>query len=256
MKSVLFAAAMLAAIVAVPDANAQVLVSEDFSYADGDLATNGGWNQYGSATPPLQVVSGQAVIEQDGNPTQDVKIDFASAAGTIYYGLDFTVDDLGTPFSGTDFEYFAVFYNGTGGDNLSARVDLQAPTGAGDFAVGIASDEGTADATWGTDLNFGTTYRAVVSYNQATNQAQFWLDPAVPSDLSILGEDRPDPGDVVSGFGLRQATSDSGGTVRVDNLLVGRTFEDVVTFSSVPEPGSITLMAIGLLGVASRRRRA
>ena len=37
-------------------------------------------------------------------------------------------------------------------------LDLKYTTSAGDFSIGIASDEGTADATWATDLNYGTTF--------------------------------------------------------------------------------------------------
>ena len=148
----------------------------------------------------------------------------------LYYSIEFSVDDLGAPLdpANTDFEYFSTFYNGAGGDNLSARIDIVAPSGTGVFTVGIASDDGTADTTWATDLTYDTTYRAVVSYDQDDNLATLWIDPVVESDTSILGTNQPDAGDIISAFALRQATSDAAETVRIDNILVGTTFESVL----------------------------
>jgi hypothetical protein len=129
-----------------------------------------------------------------------------------------------------DFEYFATFYAARpgGGDDLSARLDIVAPSGSGDFSVGIASDDGTADATWATDLTFDTTYHAVVSYDQDDNLATLWIDPVVESDTSILGTNQTTAGDIVSAVALRQATSDASETVRIDNLMVGTSFKSVV----------------------------
>lgn len=214
-----------------------VLVSEPFDYPDGDLVGNGGWVGYGSdQSNPVQVESGQAVIARpDG--VQDVNHPFAGAPGTLYYSLEFSVDDLGAPYpldGSPDFEYFATFYDGTGGDNLSARLDIQAPSGAGDFTVGIASDNGTADATWATDLTFGTTYRAVVSYDQVDNLATLWIDPVLESDTSILGANLAVVGDTISAVALRQASSDGAETVRIDNLMVGTSFKSVVPAPPAP----------------------
>lgn len=256
--NMLFAAILLAATVTTSSANADILLFDSFNYPDGALVPNGGWTEYGNDQPEdLLVESGQAVIRHSV-ATQDANRSFTGVAGTLYYGLDFSVDDLGQPFSSgsTDFEYFATFYNGdnVGINNLSARLDIVAPSGSGDFSVGIATDDGTADATWATDLTYGTTYRVVVSYNQADNVAQLWLDAVVESDLSILGTNQPTVGDTVSAFALRQTGSDEGETIRVDNLVVGTTFSDVVV--AIPEPSSTTILAIGLLGLLSKRRRS
>jgi len=94
--------------------------------------------------------------------------------------------------------------------------------------VGIATTAGTADATWATDLTFGTTYRAVVRYDQDANIAELWIDAVLETDTSILGADETDPGDAVDSFALRQSDSNLNETVYVDNLCVGTTFADVV----------------------------
>ena len=94
--------------------------------------------------------------------------------------------------------------------------------------MGIATTAGTADATWATDLTFGTTYRAVVRYDQDANIAELWIDAVLETDTSILGADETDPGDAVDSFALRQSDSNLNETVYVDNLCVGTTFADVV----------------------------
>ena len=199
------------------------LPSDDFSYADGPLVGNGGWNNH-SGTSGDMLVSGGQVVVQHGVPSEDANIPFAPVAGAIYYGIDFSVDDLGHPYVGTDNEYFAHFRTGF---NFSARLDVVPAPGGGDFSVGIASDDSTADAIWPADLTYGTTYRAIVRYDQVTNQAQLWIDASVDTDPSIMGDDQADPGDTVDSFALRQSDSDENETLRVDNLIVGTSFDSV-----------------------------
>ena len=204
-------------------------VSESFSYADGSLDGNGLWLSFGGTDGDLLVSSGQAVLQMGGG-SEDISLVFTSVSGSLYYGLDFSVDDLGAPYTGTDNEYFAHFK--TGGFDYSARLDIVAPTGGGDFSVGIASDESTADTVWATDLTYGTTYRVIVKYDQDTNQAQLWIDASVDTDPSILGEDRTDPGDSVSQFAFRQSGSSENEIIRVDNLSIGSTFGAVTLGTS------------------------
>jgi len=206
-------------------ASAAILASEDFSYPDGLLVPNGGW-AYHSGNDDFMVASGEAVVEH-GTPSGDVNLAITpTGGGDIYFAFDFSVDDLGAPYSGgTDYEYFAHFK--TDGTAFCARMDVVAPSGAGDYSVGIASDESTADATWGADLTFGVDYHVVVRYNQDDNIAQLWLDTTSYDGTSILGEDRTDPGDAVTQFALRQSDSSENEIVRVDNVVVSDACEDV-----------------------------
>ena len=58
-----------------------------------------------------------------------------------------------------------------------------------DFSVGISSDVNTAEAIWPTDLTYGTTYRAIIRFNQDTGTATLWIDASLSSDPSIVGSD-------------------------------------------------------------------
>jgi len=229
---------------------------ESFSYADGSLDGNG-WLSFGGAAGDLLVSSGQAVLQMGGG-SEDISLVFTPVSGSLYYGLDFSVDDLGAPYTGTDNEYFAHFK--TDGFDYSARLDIVPPTGGGDFSVGISSDQSSADTVWATDLTYGTTYRVIVKYDQVTNQAQLWIDASVEGDTSILGNDQPDPGDSVSQFAFRQSGSSQSETIRVDKLRVSTTFNAVVlevndnqieNFRFSPNPTSL-----GYVNISSRSQTA
>ncbi|NNF16545.1 MAG: hypothetical protein HKN70_07335, partial [Gammaproteobacteria bacterium] len=243
----------LGLMIASVQASAAILAFDNFDYADGSLVPNGGWATHSGTAGDLLVSGGQVVV-QHGTPSEDANIEFTGVAGDIYYGLDFTVNASGM-IIGTDNEYFAHFRVADSFD-FSARLDVVSATSGGDFTVGIASDDSTADAIWGTDLDFGVTYRAVVKYDQVNNIATLWIDALFASDTSIVGDDRADPGDMVNSFALRQSDSDLNETVLVDNLVIGSTFDDVVRGASpIPVPAAIWLFAsaLGLLGFKGRK---
>ncbi|WP_400076319.1 T9SS type A sorting domain-containing protein [Winogradskyella sp. R77965] len=212
----------------------QVIVAEDFDYPDGSLVPNGGWANTSGTAGDFLVSSGEAVV-QHGTPSEDVEISFSSVTGDIYAGFDFSVDDLGAPYSsaGTDFEYFAHM-------SFRAQLDIVPPTGGGDYSVGISSDANIAEAVWATDLTYGTTYRAIIRFNQDTGTAELWINPATSTDTSIIGTD--DGATSVDSFDLRQSDSDENETIRVDDLMVGQTFNDVLTFTAQTDP-EITIVS-------------
>jgi len=233
----------------------QVITSDDISYPDGSLVGNGSWVNHSGTAGDMLVASGQVVV-QHGTPSEDANIPF-TAAGVIYFGLDFSVDDLGAPYNPAnsaggntnDFEYFAHFKDG--GFGFRARLDIVPPSGAGDFSVGISSSTSTAQATWATDLTYGVTYRAVVKYDQTSGLAQLWIDPD-PSDeggsTSISGT--ADGATTIESFALRQSDSSENETVRVDNIVIGSSFalstkeNQIDGFELYPNPTSEAFITI------------
>ncbi|WP_299116315.1 T9SS type A sorting domain-containing protein [uncultured Winogradskyella sp.] len=211
----------------------QVILAEDFSYPDGSLVANSAWVNTSGTAGTFLANSGQAVILQDNSAPEDVAIDFTSVAGDIYAGFDFSVDDLGAPISGTDFEYFAHF-------DFRARLDIQAPNNTGDFTVGIASNSSTGEVSWANDLDFGVTYRAILKFDQTGGTAQLWINPV--NDMSTSISSTVSAPLSVSQFEFRQSNSSGDETVRVDNLMLGQTFNDVLVFMAQTNP-SITITA-------------
>ncbi|MBC8422808.1 hypothetical protein H8E07_01675 [bacterium] len=211
-------------------ASAAILASDDFTYDDGLLVPNGGWTHH-SGNDDLMVVSGEAVVEH-GTPSEDAHIVFTPTTNaTVYFEFDFSVDDLGAPYVGTDNEYFAHFMPETG-FNYRARMRVNPPTGVGDYTVGISTQaSSTTDAVWATDLTFDVDYHVIVAYNQVANTTVLWIDATSYTDASILGADEDDLDAEFSGrFALRQSDSSENETIRVDNLVISDTCEDV--FSS------------------------
>lgn len=203
-----------------------MLLTEDFTYVDGSLVGNGAWKSVGGTAGDFLVASNQAVVEH-GTPSEDVEIPFTQVTGAVYAGFNFSVDDLGAPYSGTDNEYFAHF-------DFKARMDVVAPSGSGDFSVGISSGSGSAEVTWATDLTFGTSYRAVLKYDQDTGITQLWINPTTSADTSITTSTASVAN--VSNFELRQSDSSENETVRVDDLMIGQTFTDVLAFVAATDP--------------------
>lgn len=231
-----------------------VLVDFDnFDYADGSsLIDSPKWANHSGTSGDLLVSGGEAVV-QHGTPSEDANLAFSTlTSGSVYFGLTFSVDDLGAPYSGTDNEYFAHFKDS--GFGFVGRVDIVAPGSSGDFSVGIASFSSTADATWGSDLTFDSDYRLVVKYDIDADQAQLWINPTAESDTSILGAAGTQPTSVEA-FALRQSDSSENETLRVDGLVIGTTFND--TIAAVPEPSSFLLggLVCSVLVVNIARRR-
>ncbi|UKM65254.1 T9SS type A sorting domain-containing protein [Flavobacteriaceae bacterium GSB9] len=204
----------------------QIILTESFDYTDGSLVGNGTWSNHSGTEGDLLISSGEAVV-QHGSPSEDANISFTAVSGSIYYAFDFSVDDLGAPYSGSDNEYFAHFMVGT--SSFTARLDIVPPASNGDFSVGIATLSSTAEAIWATDLSFETTYRATVKYDQDTNQTQLWINASSEEDTSIQGSDQDDPGNAITAFALRQSDSSENETVRVDNIIISQSFEATLT---------------------------
>ncbi len=205
---------------------AAIIVSDDFSYPDGSLVGNGDWFNHSGTVGDLLVSGGQAVVTH-GDPSEDVTLPFdPTTEADIFFTFDFSVDDLGAPYSGTDAEYFAHFKPEAGFD-YRARMDVQAPTGSGDYTVGISTTTSTAEAIYPVDLMYGVTYNVIVQYDQINNFARLWIDATADTDMFIAGNVEGAPGTIISGFALRQSDSDMNETIRVDNLVISDDCLDV-----------------------------
>lgn len=220
----------------------QVILSDDFTYPDGDLVNNAAWDNHSGSGSFIQVSGGQAVLVHGSGSREDANTPFTPVAGEIFFGIDFSVS-AGSNISGSDNEYFMHFKDG--GSGFRGRVDIVEPSSGGNYSIGISSSTSTAQATWATDLTFGVTYRATVGYDQDTGLARLWIDASSLGDTNISGT--PDGATSISAFALRQSTSAENETITVDNLIVAQSFGEtlstndfsVKTFGVYPNPTSV-----------------
>ena len=201
--------------------------NDSFDYEDGPLISSSYWSNFSGEEGDLLVNTGQVLV-QHGDPSEDAGLSFNAVDGILYYAFDFSVNDPGEVISGNDSEYFAMFKDD--GFNYRAKIDIvPANNEANDFTVGIASRGNSADSVWPDDLNFETTYRATVKYDQNQNIAQLWINANSEADLSISGNDEDDPGTTITQFGLRQSDSSNNEGILIDNLSISQTFSETLS---------------------------
>jgi hypothetical protein len=142
-----------------------------------------------------------------------------------------------------DFEDSTVDYTTTGGEGgfgFRARTDVVAPSGAGDFPLGIATSSSTAETTLPTDFTFGNTVPVMIVFNIDTGLATLTAGGNTISSTTVS------LGNTVESFGLRQSNSSSDELIVVDNL--------TLSYEGVPEPSTALLGSLALLGLLRRKR--
>ncbi len=247
-KTALFvfsAAALVAAL--APMARATVLYSTDFNaptYSDGPIIGQDGWAITGtSVVNPIMVAN----TATNGNVTltttgQDVN---HSGLTPVTSGSVFLSADINVASAQATGDYFIHLGDGTSTD-FYARTYVKA-SGAG-YVMALGTSSGTA-VTYGTTvLSFGTTYRMVAQYNfnlpgTTDDTASLYINPTDPiyggDNLYVAGTTIGTDATTISGVNLRQGTASSAPGVTVDNI-------DVAV---VPEPASILLSGLGLIGL-------
>lgn len=242
-----FMSFVFAALFAAATANAAVLVTEDFSYDDGDITTTSGgvWSAHsGAGAVPIQIEDEAAVFSHGSGSREDVSIDFGAVESDVLTAtFDLVVND-DAAISGSDSEYFAHFFS-TGSFNFTARVDIVPGEDDGDYTLGIATTSSTAESILGVDFEFGETVAVSLSYDFDTGLASLSAGGETESSTTSVIEDE------LNLFGLRQSNSSSDETITVDNLVV------TGTPVQVPEPTSVALILFGAsaFGAVSMRRR-
>lgn len=249
MNNRLFVAAAVIAFGALSGlVKADVYFSEGFDYSDGSLTTvSSDWTRHSGTEGQIQVSGGKVLLTDSQSEDVNRLLGTTITTGTVFAGFDFSVS-ANNP-GGTDFEYFAHFGNGT--SDFTARMDVNTADANG-FLVGI-SHTSTAQASWGSTLSYDTVYRAIIGYDRDSGLANLWIDASQDTDTSIVTTTNDTNN--VEGFYLRESSSSVNETIVVDDLVVGSTFADVVTFNAVPEPSGLLVLGLfGFAGLARRRR--
>jgi hypothetical protein len=259
--------------------------ADGFDYANGQLTTfdgttafagnnvsGGNWVTY-SPVPPsainpgsITVANGKAILNEPSTEDAERSVpnaatEFQTPGETWYYSALVTVlDERPSLATAITKEYFMLVKD-TSQAALRARLYVDNPTVAGTagYRLAIGASSGAANAVnFPTDLAFGTEYKVVVSYAHDTGFSQLWVNPTSTLSPSVTGVLGASPGTFVSALGLRQAFFGGGAAnteIHIDGVRFGDTFADV---ASIPEPATVALSALGLVGIAlaSRRRIA
>jgi hypothetical protein len=211
------------------------LVSDSFTYSDGNLVGNGNWANFSGTSGQIQVSSGLITIT-DSN-SEDARVTFtAQSSGTVYFGYDIKVTDPSS-YSGTDYEYFCGFADNTTFEN---RVDIAAFSASG-WKPGMSNTSSTAESVWASDLSYATTYRVVVGISISTGVSELWIDPSSTSSTKITGTGSQSVTEIDALY-LRQSGATPNVSLTIDNLSISTDFDEAKTFpvAAVSDPTSFS----------------
>jgi hypothetical protein len=230
---------------------AAIIFQDTFNKADQALLgttpnTGGNWTITGtSVVSPIQISGNQVPLVSTG---QDAFAAFApavpNAAGfPIRTSADINLSAVGTG------DYFLHLSDPAGTTSFFFQRLGAVATSGGYFLTLAATAGGGATTTPGTTvLALGTTYHVDVDWNfvagplNDTFQVYVNGSPYLAKTWDSTTSNEPT---AVSAVNFRQGTAGAGATLTVDNL----------TVEQVPEPASLTLLALAaMFGVAKRRR--
>ena len=245
MKRLATLAALLA-LSAAP-AFATVLMSDSFTYPNGDLSANAPWAVY-SGTPPtdIQINAGRVIINHSNAPDDHYLFGVQSTSSKTYACFDVIVPNPG----GAPKPVYFFELKDNGASNLVSRVYVLNVAGGFTFGISHSTTSGTAGLTpWGATLTYGTKYNVVVNYDPVNKSSTLWVNPANELSTSVTDVNAGIAALAVQGVGFRQSSTAAtlpaaqatlyagtvNATVSVDNLGVGTSFADACAqYQSTP----------------------
>ncbi len=260
-------------------ASATTFMSDTFSYPNGELTINDGTgdNVSGGAWRPhsgqgfndnIDVIGGQAELLNSGSEDAHRDAVWGGSLQTIglgetwYYAALVTVNDRRADpnTESINNDYFMHFMDNGFGFRTRAYLDNPNVAAPNKFTFGLSASSGGQTAKWPTDLNFGQQYKIVGSYAVDTGATNLWVDPVDSSSPKISDTNAGAAFTLLQALAMRQDFI--GGTpnnqILIDSVALGNDFDSVLlnamNGSNIPEPASMALALLALVGIAGSRR--
>ncbi len=264
----------LAACVLALSANATLLFNESFNYTTGDLysstSTNGWWQYSGTATEPIQVISGsliyagyestavgQSIKLKDTPNAQKVYKKFDNnqmvASGNIYYAALINIESA-ADVTDANTSYFLAMCaqtrnglsdKGSGSDVM--RLSAYAAS-EGKYKLAISRANTTLASTTA-EYDFGTTYLVVVKYTivegMTNDVVSLYVNPTVSEPAtadavynSTLGSDVSTTNGGFAALIVRQGATASrkAPILTLDAIKVATVWSDLFESGDTPDP--------------------
>lgn len=261
---------LLVSLAAATPANAALLAYDPFDYAVGDLTGNSGgtgWSAAWAARTEMDVVaaslsyskgeitasggSAAAQITSLIGSAQDnvANRTFAPQTGDVYFSVLFK------PAAGLDTNDFLQFIVNDDTDLHNAgSVGLRNSTENGFFAR-IRTSSADTNAKSNVQAVLGNTYLLVGKFFKSAggsyDKMSVWVDPQTLAEPAASATVMSSSGSAtVSYLTMRTSDMEVGDQFQFDELRIGTTWADVV-----PEPATLTLLALGAVVAALRGRR-
>jgi hypothetical protein len=241
--------------------SATTLVGSDNFQQDlsGTIIGNTGGTGWASAWQSATGTTSQVVAEMGGNRALQLSGTNENAAFRVLTStinqdvfVDFTFQYGGNNLGNNDF--LGLWFGSSAGPNIGLKANCGDGSCGNDLFVRTNGNTGAflPDSALQQDQSYhlyGHLYKSAGSTNY--NKFDAWINPTALEMNTLTGADASfSANSGIASFntiGFRTANLDNGVSVRIDDLQI----------STVPEPGTIALLGLSLLGMAgvSRRRR-
>jgi hypothetical protein len=208
-----------------------LLLGDDFGYADGSVVANSSgstpypWVNNTGSNGQLQVTSGKLMLVNTNS--EDIYRWFTNAPVTSTSGqlihTRFVANFSELPTANSTGEYFSHIYAFSG----AYRARLFATTNgaaAGKYRISIANG-GFVTAVFPQNLSLGESHVVISRYNTGTGESTLWVDPTSEASPSVSAADATTT-TTIYGISFRQQAGI--GSMSIDDLLVGSTFDEVL----------------------------